>query len=118
MAEKKTVRTRNVAFRVTSEEYEQVEKLAAEAGKEFHEVGISVGNAEAHKDTDTLVGAFFGLVERLIKVIIKVPRTFLFPQDAVLDDIPVQSLIDRGKFSVRKSRAEKLMSGEAEKVRS
>jgi hypothetical protein len=32
MAEKKTVRTRNVAFRVTSEEYEQVEKLAAEAG--------------------------------------------------------------------------------------
>ena len=31
MAEKKTVRTRNVAFRVTSEEYEQVEKLAAEA---------------------------------------------------------------------------------------
>ena len=32
MAEKKTVRTRNVAFRVTSEEYEQVEKLATEAG--------------------------------------------------------------------------------------
>ena len=32
MAEKKIVRTRNVAFRVTSEEYEQVEKLAAEAG--------------------------------------------------------------------------------------
>ena len=32
MAEKKTVRTRNVAFRVTNEEYEQVEKLAAEAG--------------------------------------------------------------------------------------
>ncbi len=31
MAEKKTVRTRNVAFRVTSEEYEQVEKLATEA---------------------------------------------------------------------------------------
>jgi hypothetical protein len=32
MAEKKTVRTRNVAFRVTNEEYEQVEKLAAETG--------------------------------------------------------------------------------------
>jgi hypothetical protein len=32
MAGKKTLRTRNVAFRVTSEEYEQVEKLAAEAG--------------------------------------------------------------------------------------
>ena len=32
MVEKKTVRTRNVAFRVTSEEYEQVEKLATEAG--------------------------------------------------------------------------------------
>ena len=32
MAEKKTVRTRNVAFRVTSEEYEQVEKFATEAG--------------------------------------------------------------------------------------
>jgi hypothetical protein len=32
MAEKKTVRTRNVAFRVTSEEYEQVEQLATEAG--------------------------------------------------------------------------------------
>jgi len=32
MAEKKTVRTRNIAFRVTNEEYEQVEKLAAEAG--------------------------------------------------------------------------------------
>jgi hypothetical protein len=32
MAEKKTVRTRNVAFRVTNEEYEQVEKLAGEAG--------------------------------------------------------------------------------------
>jgi len=31
MAEKKTVRTRNVAFRVTNEEYEQIEKLAAEA---------------------------------------------------------------------------------------
>jgi hypothetical protein len=32
MAEKKTARTRNVAFRVTSEEYEQVERLATEAG--------------------------------------------------------------------------------------
>ena len=32
MAEKKTVRTRNVAFRVTNEQYEQVAKLAAEAG--------------------------------------------------------------------------------------
>ncbi len=32
MVEKKTVRTRNVAFRVTGEEYEQVEKLATEAG--------------------------------------------------------------------------------------
>jgi hypothetical protein len=32
MAEKKSVRTRNVAFRVTDEEYEQVEKLAAEFG--------------------------------------------------------------------------------------
>lgn len=32
MAEKKTVRTRNVAFRVTSEEYDQIEKLATEAG--------------------------------------------------------------------------------------
>src|SRR5437763_620780 len=31
MAEKKTVRTRNVAFRLTSEEYEQVERLATEA---------------------------------------------------------------------------------------
>jgi hypothetical protein len=32
MAEKKSVRTRNIAFRVTNQEYEQVEKLAAEAG--------------------------------------------------------------------------------------
>lgn len=32
MAEKKTARSRNIAFRVTNEEYEQVEKLAAEAG--------------------------------------------------------------------------------------
>jgi hypothetical protein len=32
MAEKKTVRTRNIAFRVTNEEYAQVEKLAVEAG--------------------------------------------------------------------------------------
>lgn len=32
MAEKKTVRTRNVAFRVTNEEYDQIEKLATEAG--------------------------------------------------------------------------------------
>src|SRR5262252_3167862 len=32
MVEKKTVRTRNVAFRVTNEEYEEIEKLAAEAG--------------------------------------------------------------------------------------
>lgn len=34
MAEKKTVKTRNVAFRVTSEEYEQIEKLATEAGQD------------------------------------------------------------------------------------
>jgi hypothetical protein len=32
MAEKKTVRTRNIAFRVTSDQYGQVEKLAAEEG--------------------------------------------------------------------------------------
>lgn len=32
MAEKKTVRTRNVAFRVTNEEYDQIEKLATKAG--------------------------------------------------------------------------------------
>jgi len=32
MAEKKTVRTRNVAFRVTNEEYDQIEKLATEGG--------------------------------------------------------------------------------------
>src|SRR5260370_28785226 len=32
MAEKKTVRTRNVAFRVTNEEYEKIERLATEAG--------------------------------------------------------------------------------------
>ncbi|HXI26661.1 MAG TPA: hypothetical protein VNG71_22610 [Pyrinomonadaceae bacterium] len=32
MAEKKTVRTRNIAFRVTSEQYEQVASLASEAG--------------------------------------------------------------------------------------
>ena len=32
MAEKKTVRTRNIAFRVTGEEYEQIEKLATEGG--------------------------------------------------------------------------------------
>jgi hypothetical protein len=32
MAEKKTVRTRNVAFRVTNEEYDHIEKLATEAG--------------------------------------------------------------------------------------
>jgi hypothetical protein len=32
MAEKKSAGTRNVAFRVTGKEYEQVEKSAAEAG--------------------------------------------------------------------------------------
>jgi hypothetical protein len=32
MAEKKTVRTRNIAFRVTSEQYEQIQQLATEDG--------------------------------------------------------------------------------------
>ena len=34
MADKKSVRTRNVAFRVTSDEYEQIEKLATETGQD------------------------------------------------------------------------------------
>lgn len=34
MAEKKTAKTRNIAFRVTNEEYEQIEKHATEASED------------------------------------------------------------------------------------
>ena len=48
-----------------------------ETRKEFHEIGIAVGNAQAPEKTDAFIGTFFRLVEILIKVIVDVPRTFL-----------------------------------------
>ena len=88
------------------------------SAEEFHEVRITVGNTQSSKDTDTPVHDFFGFVQILIKVVINVPGTLLLSKRAVLDDVPVQPLIKRSELFVGKSRTEKLVSGEAEKVRS
>jgi len=87
------------------------------AAEKLHKVRIAVGNPEPREDTDTLINAFFRLVEILVKVVINVPGAFFRFKPRVPNE-EVQPLIDGLKIFVRKSRAEKLMSGEAEKVRS
>src|SRR5262245_56110564 len=89
-----------------------------EAAEELHKVGITVGNTQPPEDTHAPVHAFFRLVEILVKVIVNVPGALLRPNHAVLDDVLVQPLINRSKLLVGKRRAEKLVSGKAEKVRS
>src|SRR4029450_184663 len=90
----------------------------AEAREELHKVRIAVGNAQTREYADAPVDAFFWLIQILVKIVVNVPRTFLSPERAVLDGVHVQPLIDRSKLFVGKSRAEKLMPGESEKVRS
>src|SRR4029079_1117274 len=90
----------------------------AEAREEFHKVRIAVGNAQTREYADAPVGAFFWLIQILVKIVVNVPGTFLSLGRAVLDRVPVEPLIDRSKLFVGKSRAEKLMPGESEKLRS
>src|SRR5215475_11946237 len=90
----------------------------AKAAKKFHEVGIAVRNSQPSEDTHAPVHTLFGLVKILVKVIINVPGTLLRSKRLVLDDVPVQPLINRSELLVGKGRAEKLVPGKTEKVRS
>src|SRR5688500_19382052 len=83
----------------------------------MHEVGIAVRRAEATKNSDAFSGSLLRLVDVLVEVIINVPRAFLAFESSVLED-EARVLVDRRKFPVRENRAEKLMSGQTEKVRS
>src|SRR4029077_11560104 len=83
---------------------------------EFHEIRIAVGNAKPSEETNASINAFFGLVKILVKIVINDRGDFLSFEHAVLNRVPVQPLIGRGKLFVGKSRTEQLMTGKLEKV--
>ena len=73
-----------------------------EARKELDKVRIAVGNAQTREYADASVDGFFRLIQILVKVVVNVPGTFLGPERAVLDRVPVEPLIDRSKSFVGK----------------